>query len=198
MKTDARGFLSSRRLSFHTWRRQWLPWAQQLYSCAQTTRFLGGPLSAVAIADRLDYEMHCQDQWQVQYWPMILRSSRNFVGCCGLHPFQPERGAYELGYHLLPAFWNQGLATEAAVAVVNYGFKTLNVRSILAGHHPANHLSQRILEKLGFEYTHDALYEPTGLQHPVYLLLPSDWKHSMTEQRQMDEENTDKCSREEC
>ncbi len=44
------------------------------------------------------------------------------------------------------------------------------ITGLMAGHHPKNASSQRVLEKLGFRYTHDELYPPTGLQHRSYLL----------------------------
>jgi len=41
-----------------------------------------------------------------------------------------------------------------------------------AGHHPGNTTSKKLLEKLGFRYTHDEFYPPLQRQLPYYLLLP--------------------------
>jgi RimJ/RimL family protein N-acetyltransferase len=41
---------------------------------------------------------------------------------------------------------------------------------VFAGHNPANTASRGLLARLGFRYTHDELYAPTGLRHPSYLL----------------------------
>ena len=44
-------------------------------------------------------------------------------------------------------------------------------QALLSGsHNPGNQASRHLLETLGFRYTHDELYEPTGLMHPSYLL----------------------------
>jgi [ribosomal protein S5]-alanine N-acetyltransferase len=56
--------------------------------------------------------------------------------------------------------------------VIEHAFKTLAASALFAGHNPNNHASRRLLEKLGFQYTHDELYRPTGLHHPSYLLRP--------------------------
>lgn len=92
------------------------------------------------------------------------------LGCCGLRPYRLEDGIYELGFHLRPEHWGQGYATEAARAVIDHAFDTLHARALFAGHHPGNVASRRLLEKLGFRYTHDEFYAPTGLEHPSYLL----------------------------
>lgn len=61
----------------------------------------------------------------------------------------------------------------AAQSVILYAFNVLEATALFAGHHPQNTASARMLEKLGFRYTHDELYAPTGLYHPSYLLSRS-------------------------
>ena len=59
--------------------------------------------------------------------------------------------------------WGQGLAQEAGRAVIEFAFETLGVKGLFAGHHPANDASRRLIEKLGFHFTHEEFYAPTGL-----------------------------------
>ena len=54
--------------------------------------------------------------------------------------------------------------------MIDYAFRTMGVSGLFAGHHPGNGASRRLLQRLGFRYTHDAFYGPTGLHHPSYLL----------------------------
>ena len=82
---------------------------------------------------------------------------------------------YEVGFHLRPPFWGRGIATEAATAVLSHAFRTLEVDAVFVGHNPKNDKSRRLLLKLGFRYTHDEFYQPTGLMHPSYLLAAADW-----------------------
>jgi RimJ/RimL family protein N-acetyltransferase len=63
------------------------------------------------------------------------------------------------------------LAQVAGRALVDYGFGLSGVKGIFAGHHPKNEASKNMIEKLGFRYTHDEIYSPTGVAHSCYLLM---------------------------
>jgi RimJ/RimL family protein N-acetyltransferase len=56
-----------------------------------------------------------------------------------------------LGYWLGVDHWGQGYATEAARAVLRYGFSTLGLHRIEAAHYPRNQASGRVLEKIGMQ-----------------------------------------------
>ena len=53
--------------------------------------------------------------------------------------------------------------------MIKYAFETLNKEKLFAGHNPKNEASRKTLKKLGFIYTHDEFYAPTGLMHPSYI-----------------------------
>jgi len=144
--------------------------ALALWQDPEVTRFISGPLSADAVRDRLVREMESMAAYGVQYWPIFLRATDEHAGCAGLRPYKLKDRIYELGFHLRPAYWGKGLASEAARAVIAYAFETLRVSALFAGHHPANQVSRHVLEKLGFRFTHEEIYPPTGLLHPSYLL----------------------------
>jgi RimJ/RimL family protein N-acetyltransferase len=55
----------------------------------------------------------------------------------------------KLGWRLAAEYWGQGLATEGAQAVVDYGFQTLGLKEIVAITVPANTRSRRVMERLG-------------------------------------------------
>jgi len=63
---------------------------------------------------------------------------------------------------------------------MEYGYNILGVKALFAGHNPANVASRRVLEKLGFRYTHDEFYPPTGLHHPSYLLTAEEFAGKRT------------------
>ncbi len=135
------------------------------------TAWLSGPLSAEAIQKRLEHEIRQRDEVGIQYWPIFLLATGDHVGCAGLRPKEPQ--VLELGYYLKPAFWGTGLATEAGAALIAYAFTTLDAETLFAGHHPANHASQKVLEKLGFTRAGEEFYEPSGVIEPTYLLQRS-------------------------
>lgn len=56
----------------------------------------------------------------------------------------------ELGYWIGLPYWNRGYVTEAARAVVEFGFEWLNAPKIVSGHLPENLASGRVLQKVGF------------------------------------------------
>jgi ribosomal-protein-alanine N-acetyltransferase len=72
------------------------------------------------------------------------------IGTVGLVRANHEHGRGELGYDLARRWWGRGLATEAAAAVVAYGFAVMGLHRIEAGTLPDNDASARVLEKLGF------------------------------------------------
>lgn len=58
----------------------------------------------------------------------------------------------EIGWRLSSKFWGNGYATEAARAVLDYGFKKCALKEILAWTVPANLRSIRVMEKIGMEH----------------------------------------------
>jgi [ribosomal protein S5]-alanine N-acetyltransferase len=165
-------FLKSARIGFRCWSQDDLPLARELWADPEVTRFIGGPFSDEEIAQRLEREIARMSTHQFQYWPIYLLSSHEHVGCCGLRPYRPEDQIPELGFHLRPRRWGQGLASEAARTVIHYAFGTIGAKGLSAGHHPDNTTSKKLLEKLGFQYTHDEFYAPLQMNLPYYLLMP--------------------------
>ena len=163
------------RLGFSTWSADDLDLAMALWGDVQVTRLIGGPFSPRSVEDRLALEIATQSRYGFQYWPLFRLSDDAHVGCAGLRPVPGSEGVLELGFHLRTEHWGQGFATESAQAVASYAFTTAAARSLVAGHHPQNEASRRVLQRLGFRYTHDAHYAPTGLDHPSYALTAAEF-----------------------
>jgi RimJ/RimL family protein N-acetyltransferase len=81
-------------------------------------------------------------------WACVLKASGAVIGFAGLK-YLPDQQEVDLGYRLLPAYWGQGLATEACRAVLDYGRTRLGIGRIIALVDPENVASVRILQKLG-------------------------------------------------
>ena len=168
-------FLRTERLGFRPWSQDDLDLAMGLWGDERVTRPIGGPFSPVQVRERLSREIANQDAHGVQYWPIFLLSTGEHLGCCGLRPYRLEQGIYEIGFHLNFAHWGRGYAAEAARAAMAYAFDELGAAGLFAGHNPANEASRRLLAKLGFRYTHDEYYAPTGLNHPSYMLTAEEY-----------------------
>lgn len=165
-------FLQTGRLGFRTWQETDREPAMGLWGDPLVTRLIDarGALTSEQVQERLLKEIANQRQYGVQYWPIFLQASGEHVGCCGLRPRDLPARIYEFGVHIRAAHWRQGYALEAGRAVIGYAFGTLGAAGLFAGHNPHNHASRALLLKLGFQYTHDEFYPPTGLQHPSYSL----------------------------
>jgi RimJ/RimL family protein N-acetyltransferase len=89
------------------------------------------------------------------------------VGICGLLK-RVQFEDVDLGYALLPEYWSQGLAFEAASAVIAYAYTSLGIKRILGLVQPDNQRSIGLLEKLGFEFTELRQVKSDGLPTAVY------------------------------
>jgi len=165
-------FMTTERLGFRTWTEGDFELAWGLWGDPRVTRLIGGPFTAAQVRERLAEEIATLQSAGVQYWPIFRLADGAHVGCCGLRPRPGEDGVLELGFHLRFEQWRNGYALESAHRVIEHAFGPLGCRSLFAGHHPRNTDSARLLERLGFQATHDELYAPTGLMHHCYTLAP--------------------------
>jgi len=169
-------FLWTSRLGFRQWSADDLPLALALWGDPEVSRFLGGPFSPEVVEKKLAEEIEDLKVHQVQYWPVFLLATDEHVGCCGLRPYKPDELIYEMGFHLRTPYWGMGFAAEAGQALADHAFQNLGAKALFAGHHPRNLASKRVLEKLGFDFTHEEIYPPTGQMHPSYLLSRRVWE----------------------
>jgi RimJ/RimL family protein N-acetyltransferase len=87
----------------------------------------------------------------VTRFAITLRESGEFCGGVGLRLDDTHHRA-ELGYWLGIPHWGKGYATEAAAAVLKYGFESLGLHRIYASHFAGNDASGRVLLKIGMKY----------------------------------------------
>lgn len=87
------------------------------------------------------------------------------MGAISLHIHHPNKRA-ELGYWLGVPFWGNGYCTEAASAIIRYGFEVLDLHKIMARHMFHNAASGRVMQKVGMQY--EALLRDEILKDGVY------------------------------
>ncbi len=120
-----------------------------LREVARMTTRIPHPYPAGAAADWIAGHQAAHDDASEYTFCIALKDQPDLpVGAAGLR--RVERGDYELGYWLAPAVWGRGLATEAARALVVYGFEKLGTEALQSGHFVDNPASGRVLEKAGF------------------------------------------------
>lgn len=79
---------------------------------------------------------------------IVLRDLNELTGAIGLIP-EWQFNKAEIGYWVGKPYWNQGYATEAASAMLEYGFERIRLNKIVARHLVRNPSSGRVMEKLG-------------------------------------------------
>ncbi|MGL4484603.1 MAG: GNAT family N-acetyltransferase, partial [Anaerovoracaceae bacterium] len=103
----------------------------------------------------LDSERVIKEIFRPNYGWKIIKDGK-IVGCVGLEPdrHRPGIASKEMGYWIGKEYWGQGIITEAAKAVMKYAFSKdgLDLDIMAIGTSPVNKRSQRVIEKLGFEY----------------------------------------------
>jgi ribosomal-protein-alanine N-acetyltransferase len=108
---------------------------------------------------------------------LLSPQAGQLIGFCGLRRID-EGEAIEILYGLLPGFWKRGLATEAAQAVLRFGFEHLGLEEILAGADFANAASLRCMQRLGMSDAGERLVGPQRLQARYYRLARRDFAPS--------------------
>lgn len=81
---------------------------------------------------------------------IALKDSGKLVGNCGLRRKPVNDWEADLGYELNPQHWGRGYATEAARAIVNFGFEELALARISSWCIADNAPSARVLGRLRF------------------------------------------------
>ena len=91
-----------------------------------------------------------EDRKESITWTITFLGSDELIGTICLWNIQPENHRAEVGYMLLPKFWNKGIMKEVLAAVIPFGFDQMKLNSIEAQVNPANIASAIVLEKSGF------------------------------------------------
>ena len=115
------------------------------------------PPSLEGVENMLTEQLKHWAKYGYGWWAVEAQIESKFIGWCGLQ-YLPETREVEVAYLLNQSYWGKGLATEGAQASLKYGFDELGLKNIVGIVHPENGASQRVLEKLGMEFTEETQY----------------------------------------
>ncbi len=114
----------------------------------------------------------------------IEKSSGDFIGWSGLKLNIDEkeelnniRNFYDIGYRFLPRYWGKGYATESSLAIMDYGFNELNIKTICGAADIKNIASNKVLQKIGLKYINDFPFK--DITASWYELKKDDYETSM-------------------
>jgi RimJ/RimL family protein N-acetyltransferase len=133
------------------------------------------------------FVQHCmdengQDERAAYHFAITTRASGVVIGGCTLRVTNTELREAMIGYSLHPRFWNQGYMTEAARALLAFGFDDLGLHRVLSWCTPENVGSWRVMEKAGMRregHEREATFFK-GQWHDWfrYALLDREWNQS--------------------
>lgn len=110
---------------------------------------------------------------------LAIERAGEFVGWCCLIEWNPDYRSATLGFCLAEAAWGQGIATEAAGALLTWAFDTLDLNRVHSQADTRNIASGRVLEKLGFvregTLREDCIVDGEVSDSWVYGLLRREW-----------------------
>ena len=132
-------------------------WA--LYCNPTITKYIpDAPRSRAEAQEELEWHMHGHPKHpELGLWATIHKGLGEFIGRCGLLPWTIE-GQYEVevAYTIAEKYWGQGLGTEAAQAILQYGFGKLNLSRLICLIDAENIASRMVAEKIGMTFEKEA------------------------------------------
>lgn len=132
-------------------------WA--LYCNPRITQYIpDAPRSREEAQEELEWHMHGHPRHpELGLWATIRKETGKFIGRCGLLPWNIEgQDEVEVAYTIAEEFWGQGLGTEAALAIRDYGFNMLNLSRLICLIDTENTASRRVAEKIGMSFEREA------------------------------------------
>ncbi|NRA11750.1 MAG: GNAT family N-acetyltransferase [Crocinitomicaceae bacterium] len=109
-----------------------------------------------------DYKKYGYGRWAVIYKP-----DNKLIGFAGLK-YLIEIDESDIGFRFLPEYWGKGIATEASLPIIDYGFEKLGLKRIIGIAMPDNIASCKVLEKIGLTFDRVDGYDGDGGKYNWY------------------------------
>lgn len=116
--------------------------------------FPEGTLSYAETKEELEWFLNGHPRHpELGLWATIHKADNRFIGRCGLLPWTIDgQDEVEIAYLIDKAYWRQGLATEAAQAIRDYGFQTLQLPRLICLIDEENLASRKTAQKIGMTF----------------------------------------------
>ena len=166
--------LETPRLTLRPFREDDVDLLAQLFANRDFMRFSLGPYSRKQTADFIEKVMNWDRTGIPSQFAVTIRGENALLGYCGFF-HHPEHGIedVEIGYRLHPDYWNRGLATEAARAVRDHGFRGWKLPRVISLVHPENLPSRRVAEKNGMTVEKEIMFR--GFPTLVFAISREQW-----------------------
>lgn len=111
---------------------------------------------------------------------ITTKAEGKLIGNCGIRLDAPTASTANIGYELAPEQWGHGYATEAARAILAFGFSELGLHRIWASCVAENTASAHVLIKLGLRreahLREVAYYKARWWDEQIYAILEDEWR----------------------
>ncbi|WP_026212738.1 GNAT family N-acetyltransferase [Longispora albida] len=168
--------IKTERLLLRDWRDEDLPAWTAINADPEVREYLG-PVwdEAQSAASMVKYQEAYQRNG-FSFWAVESLATGELLGLAGLDPVEPEVpfDGIEIGWRLARSAWGKGYASEAALAALDFGFRTAGLAEIFAITLAGNVRSQAVMTRVGMTHVpeRDFVYHETpgdeGYQHVVW------------------------------
>jgi RimJ/RimL family protein N-acetyltransferase len=127
----------------------------RLYNDPEIRRYFPeGTLSYEQTKEEIDWFLKGHPEHpELGLWATIHKETNKFIGRCGLLPWVIDnRPEVEVAYLLAKEYWGNGLGTEAAQGILNYGFSQLHLSRLICLIERENVASVKVAEKIGMSF----------------------------------------------
>ena len=120
-------------------------------------------------------------QWRVNGfgpWAALDRVTGEFIGRLGLDHLDdwPGPDKIEVGFELHKPWWGRGLATEGALAALDFGFETHGLQRIISVTAAAHARARRVMEKAGLTYRETRYWMSPDVPVVMYAIDRAAWQ----------------------
>ena len=140
----------------------------------EVSRFINRANSLKQKAERFEKLMASYEAENYGYFALApIEADDQLIGWVGLTPLEGHPYT-QLLYGLVRKYWGQGLASEAAAAMVRYAFQRMKLSELVAVVNPANEQSRKLLEKIGMtprghlKWPREGLVDVYGIRRREY------------------------------
>ncbi|WP_455586945.1 GNAT family N-acetyltransferase [Bacteroides sp.] len=170
MDACVKQYIETSRLILRDWKEDDIPAFAKLNSDEEVMEYF---LKKLSYQETLDFYRRIKDEFETCGYGLYAVERKEdsvFMGFVGLHgvtfdvDFAP---AVEIGWRLLPEFWNKGYATEAALACMNHAKEQLKLNVLYSFTSLPNKRSERVMQKIGMKWVKEFDHPLVDTGHPL-------------------------------
>ncbi|ASE34915.1 GNAT family N-acetyltransferase [Mammaliicoccus sciuri] len=157
-------YIETKRLILRNWKDEDVALFQSMNASPEVRRYFPDILSYRATENMIDQMKSVIDQHEIGLFAVELKETKSFIGMVGLNYIPegselsfPELPFYEIGWRMDKDVWGNGLATEAAEAVLTYA-KSKGIDEVYSFTSEINKPSRRVMEKLEMNHIRNFLH----------------------------------------